>query len=288
MRSPLSQTKMGLLGLFLVTAAAGHPKSATAQAQTPKSIAISISGSEITTFGALTEEEMEVLVARIALYPDELVAVIVAASLYPVQIVQAQRYLDQVKTKRDLKPDQRWDGSMIALLNYPEIVKMMNDDLDWTQALGDAVTKQEKDLLEAIQQLRDKAVAKGILKSDEKTTVVHQADKVIVQPVKPEEIYVPVYEPQMLYEPTYAASVISYYPEAYPSYYYPTASYFPGFVTGALWAAAIDWSDWGVWGGNGRWGNDLDIDCNNCFNNRNFNGKMKWNDVDWNNVTDPR
>src|SRR5262249_21658781 len=147
----------------------------------------------------LSDEEMEVLVARIALYPDDLVAIIVAASLYPVQIVQAQRYLEQAKAKPELKPDKSWDGSVIALLNYPTVLKMMNDDLDWTQALGDAVTNQEKDLLEAIQQLRDQAVAKGVLKSDEKTVVVHQQDNIVIEPAKANEIYIPVYEPQMLY-----------------------------------------------------------------------------------------
>jgi hypothetical protein len=77
---------------------------------------------------------------------------------------------------------------------------------------------------------------------------------------------------------------ITYYPEPYPSYYYPTAPYFAGFVTGAIWGAAIDWNDWGVWGGNGNWGNDININCRNCFNDRDFNGNIKWNDVDWNKV----
>jgi hypothetical protein len=232
----------------------------------------------------LTEEEMEVLVARIALYPDELVAAIVAASLYPVQIVQAQRYLDKVKAKPDLKPDPDWDGSVISLLNYPEIVTMMGDDLDWTEALGAAVASQQKEMLEAIQQLRDKAVAQGVLKSDEKTVVAQESGKVVIQPASANQIYVPVYEPEMLYEPDYVPVPVTYYPEPYPSYYYPTAPYFAGFVTGAIWGAAIDWNDWGVWGGNGIWGNDIDINCRNCFNDRDFNGNIKWNDVDWNNV----
>ncbi len=277
------RTAIGALGIVLGAAAAVAASGVAAQ-EAAKPVTISISGSETTISEALTDAEMEILVARIALYPDELVAAIVAASLYPLQIVQAQRYLDQVKGKPGLEPDRKWDGSVVSLLNYPEIVKMMSDDLDWTEALGEAVTNQEKQLLEAIQQLRDKAVAKGILKSDDKTTVVHREDRVIVQPAKAEEIYVPVYEPQMLYDPGYAPAPVSYYPEPYPSYYYPTAPYFPGFVAGAVWGAAIDWNNWGVWGGYGGWGNDLDIDCNNCFNNRNFNGKVKWNDVDWNNV----
>ena len=229
----------------------------------------------------MSAEELEILVARIALYPDELVAVIASSSLYPLQIVQAARYLDKVKTKPELKPDESWDGSVVSLMNYPEIVTMMSDDLDWTEALGEAITNQQKDVLAAIQQLRDKAVAMGVLKSDEKTKVVVENDNVVIQPAAAEVIYVPQYPPEMLYEPEYVAAPIVYYPDPYPSYYYPTAPYFAAFVTGVVWGAVVDWNDWGVWGGNGNWGNDINIDCNNCFNNR---GDVDWKNVDRNNI----
>src|SRR5690606_18138164 len=169
-----------------------------ALAQTQDSVAAS---QEPAASEPLSDEELEILVARIALYPDELVAAIVAASLYPVEIVQAQRYLDKLKTKPDLKPDADWDGSVISLLNYPEIVKMMSDDLDWTEALGEVAANQQKDMLEAIQQLRDRAVAQGVLKSDEKTNVTQESGNVVIQPASAEKVYIPVYEPQMLYEP---------------------------------------------------------------------------------------
>ena len=230
----------------------------------------------------LSAEELEILVARIALYPDELVAVIASSSFYPLQIVQAARYLDKVKTKPELKPDESWDGSVVSLMNYPEIVTMMSDDLDWTEALGEAITNQQKDVLAAIQQLRDKAVAMGVLKSDEKTKVVVENDNVVIQPAAAEVIYVPQYPPEMLYEPEYVAAPIVYYPDPYPSYYYPTAPYFAAFVTGAVWGAVVDWNDWGVWGGNGNWGNDINIDCNNCFNN--IEGNVDWKNVDRNNI----
>lgn len=232
---------------------------------------------------SITDDEMEVLVARIALYPDELVALITSASLYPLQIVEASRFLDQLKTNKDLKPKDDWDGSIISLLNYPDVVKMMSEDLEWTQALGDAVAAQQKDLLVAIQTLRDKAVADGIIKSDDKVTVVQQNDNVVIQAADPEKIYVPRYEPQMLYEDGYAAAPINYYPDPYPNYYYPTATFFAGFVTGAVFGAVVDWDRWGVWGGRYD-GNDIDIDCDHCFNGIDRNGKVNFNDVDWKNV----
>ena len=233
----------------------------------------------------LTEDELEILVARIALYPDELIAVITAASLYPLQIVEASRFLDDYAKDSSLKPKDTWDGSVISLLNYPDIVKMMSDDLDWTQALGDAIAYQQQDVLMAIQQLRDQAVADGVIQSDDKINVVQEGDNIVIQPTNTETVYVPQYEPQMLYDPGYPPAPIGYYPNPYPSYYYPTATFFAGFVTGAIWGAVVDWDDWGVWGGHWN-GNDVDIDigCNNCFNNRDFNGNIKWNDVDWKNV----
>ncbi|WP_087000663.1 DUF3300 domain-containing protein [Rhizobium sullae] len=232
----------------------------------------------------LTEDELEVLVARIALYPDELVAVITSASIFPLQIVEAQRFLDQSKTNKDLKPKDSWDGSVISLLNYPQVVKMMSDDLEWTQALGSALTYQQKDVLISIQTLRDKAVADNVIKSDDKITVVNQGDTVVIQAKDPEKVYVPQYEPQMLYEPDYPTAPISYYPDPYPNYYYPTATFFAGAVTGAIWASVVDWDDWGVWGGDWH-GGDVDIDCDKCFNNIDIDrDKFKMGDVDWKNV----
>ncbi|WP_081158864.1 DUF3300 domain-containing protein [Ensifer aridi] len=230
----------------------------------------------------LTEDELEVLVARIALYPDELVALISAASLFPLQIVEAERFLDARAKNSGLKPKADWDGSIVSLLNYPEIVKMMSDDLEWTQSLGQAIAYQQKDVLIAIQQLRNEAVAKGVIKTDDKVTVVEEGDNIVIQPANTEKIYVPQYPPEMLYERDYAPVPIAYYPDPYPAYYYPAATFFAGAVTGFAWAAIVDWDDWGVWGG--RWNGDINIDCNKCFNDIDFTGKVKWNDIDWRNV----
>ncbi|TIL63167.1 MAG: DUF3300 domain-containing protein, partial [Mesorhizobium sp.] len=184
----------------------------------------------------LSADEMEVLVARIALYPDELIAVITAAALYPLQIVEAARFLDRYEKDKSLKPKDSWDGSVVSLLNYPGIVKMMSDDLEWTQALGDAIAYQQKDVLVAIQQLRDEAVAKGVIKTDDKIQVVKENDNFVIKSASPEVIYVPQYPPQMFYEPGYVWEPIRYYPDPYPYYWYPGATFFAGAVTGAIWA----------------------------------------------------
>lgn len=239
----------------------------------------------------LSAEELEILVARIALYPDELVALISAASLYPLQIIEAQRYLDDLKTKKDLKPKATWDGSVISLLNYPEIVKMMSEDLDWTQLMGDAIVYQQDDVLAAIQQLREQAVANGVIKSDDKIKVSAQTeegrDNIVIEPASKEVIYVPQYEPAMLYDPDYAYVPIGYYPDPYPYYWSPGATFFAGAITGAIWAAAVDWDD-GFWGGPWNWGNggdvDIDFDCNKCIIGNDFSGKLNINDVDWRNI----
>lgn len=204
----------------------------------------------------LTLDELKILTARIALYPDDLVALCISASLYPLQIVQAQRFLEEKKGTPDLEPNEKWDGSVISLLNYPSVVKMMNDDLDWTEQLGDAVVNQQRDLLVAIQQLRDEATAKGVLKSSDQVQVVNEGDNVVIKSANPQTVYVPTYPPEMLYEPGYVVSGAPIVYEPFPSYYYPTAPYWAGFVTGAAFGAIVDWDDWGTWGGD----IDLDVD----------------------------
>ncbi|QWW72200.1 DUF3300 domain-containing protein [Rhizobium sp. WYJ-E13] len=271
----------GLSALAIIALQPALPMRAQTQTPAPTAAPAQTSTEQPAT-ALLSDDELEVLVARIALYPDELVAVISAASLFPLQIIEAQRFLEAKKKNSDLKPKSDWDGSVVSLLNYPDIVKMMSEDLDWTQSLADALANQQKDVLIAIQQLRDEAVEKNIIKTDDKVTIVTENDNIIIRPTDPEKIYIPQYPPEMLYEPGYASEPISYYPDYYDSYYYPGAGFFAAAVTGLTWAAIVNWDDWGVWGG--RWDGDIDIDCNNCLNDRNFNGKMKWNDVDWSKV----
>ena len=276
-KSILKATLVSAIALTMMAAASSCP--ALAQEQT----AAAPTAPAAPAPEPLSADELEVLVARIALYPDELVAVISAASLYPLQIVEAARYLDAYAKDKSLKPKESWDGSVVSLLNYPEVVKMMSDDLEWTQAFGDALAYQQKDVLIAIQQLREEAVAKNIIKSDDKMKVETSGDNIIIQPASSEKVYVPRYEPAMLYEPSYVAQPVGYYPNPYPSYWYPTAPFFAAAATGAIWAAAVNWDDWGIWGGDWDAG-DIDVDCNQCLNNIDFNGKLNLKDVDWKNI----
>lgn len=189
-------------------------------------------------------EELAKLVGPIALYPDDLVAIILPASTNPLQLVQADRYLEKRKADPKLAIDDKWDDPVKSLLNYPDVVKMMSTDLDWTSALGEAVVADQGAVIEAVQAFRRKAQAAGNLKSDDKQVVKVEKETVIIQPADPQVVYVPQYNPStvVVYG---AAPVYGYYPTPYPSYYYP---YAPGaaMAAGVIWGAAIG----AAWSGN--------------------------------------
>ena len=163
------------------------------------------------------QEELEQLLAPIALYPDDLVAQILMASTYPLEVVEAARW---VKANPNLKGNQltsalekqNWDPSVKSLVNFPSVLTMMNDKLDWTQKLGDAFLAQQKDVMNTVQKLRAKAQASGNLKTTKEQTVVVQDQVIVIQPADPQVIYVPTYNPTVVYGAWP-------YP-AYPPYYY--------------------------------------------------------------------
>jgi hypothetical protein len=181
----------------------------------------------------LTSEELEELVGPVALYPDKLLAIVLPASTYPLEIVQAARFLDQLEDDSKLKPDESWDDSVTALLNYPEVVSMMNDDIDWTWRLGEAVVRQQPDVIAAVESFRDRAYAAGNLKTDERQKVSNNAGTIEIQPIEEDIIYVPYYEPERVvhYQPR---QVYYYYPRPYPVYYYPYPSHH-SFLSGYFW-----------------------------------------------------
>jgi len=208
-------------------------------------------------------DELGKLVGPIALYPDDLVAIILPASTNPLQLVQADRYLDKRKADPKLPVDDKWDDAVKSLLNYPEVVKMMSADLDWTSALGEAVVADSGAVLEAVQVFRRQAQAAGNLKSDGKQVVQVEKEIITIVPADPQVIYVPQYNPSTVV--VYGtAPYWGYYPTPYPSYYYP---YPPGaaLAAGVIWGAAIG----AAWNGGHyatHYGGDANININRNTN----------------------
>ncbi|MBK6659823.1 MAG: DUF3300 domain-containing protein [Proteobacteria bacterium] len=174
----------------------------------------------------LAPPQLADLVARIALYPDDLIGIILPASTYPLQVVQAARYLDAVRSNSTLAPDDSWDNSVVALLNYPDVVNMMNHDLEWTERLGQAVIMQQADVISAIGQFRAQAQAAGNLRSDGRQVVEMDQGAIRIRPANPQVIYVPQYEPTrvIVYQ---SEPVLRYYPRPCPVYHYNYSSRYP-------------------------------------------------------------
>ena len=198
------------------------------------------------------QEELDQLLAPIALYPDSLIAQILMASTYPLDVVNAARF---AKQNANLKGDaltkaleaQSWDPSVKSLVNFPQVLTMMNEKLDWTQKLGDAFLAGEKPVMDTIQSLRAKAQAAGNLKTTQEQKVIVQDKIIVIEPASPQVVYVPAYNPTVVYG-TWP------YP-AYPPYYY----YPPGYVAArsAFWfgSAVALGAAWGYAWGSPNWNN---------------------------------
>jgi len=168
------------------TAEPAPAASAEAQAQADTTVA-----NEETKF---TDDEIDQLISRIALYPDPLLELTLQAAIFPLQIVQASRFLEKHAKDPNLKPDLNWDSSVLGLLNYPVVVSAMNDDLDWTERLGQAVVNQLDDVQDSIQQFRSELYAGGVLVSNDKQRVIVSKDVIAILPANGETIYVPQYD----------------------------------------------------------------------------------------------
>ena len=152
----------------------------------------------------LTPEQLQQLVAPIALYPDSLVAQILAASAYPTQIVEAERFLQANPNLSGAAlgaqvDQQDWDPSVKALTQFPSVVSNMNNNLSWTSELGDANYNQSADVMDAIQVMRQRAEQAGRLQSTPQQSVTTQGSTIIIQPADPDVVYVPEYDPEMVY-----------------------------------------------------------------------------------------
>jgi hypothetical protein len=196
-----------------------------------------------------TPEQMQQLVAPIALYPDSLVAQILAASTFPEQVVEADRW---VQAHPDLKGDdlgkavdqQPWDPSVKALAAFPSVLGNMDKNLSWTSSLGDAYYNQQQDVMDAVQVMRRKAQDSGNLKTTPQQKVVDQDSAIDIEPVDPEVVYVPAYDPWLVYgDPILAWP--GWYP--YPGIWFggPYLSF--GFGFGIGWFGGFGWG-WGHWG----------------------------------------
>ena len=224
-----------------------------------------------------SQQELDQLLAPIALYPDALFAQVLMASTYPLDVVSAERWVRanpglKDKALQDALEKQPWDPSVKSLAVFPQVLMMMSEQLDWTQKLGDAFLAQQKDVLATAQTLRAKAQAQGNLKDtpEQKVATTQEGSTTVIkiEPTNPEVVYVPTYNPTVVYG--------SWWWPAYPPYYY----YPPGYVAGgALLGFTAGVIVGGALWGNANWGRgDVDIDINryNNFNKTNISNR-EWN-----------
>ena len=210
------------------------------------------------TYANLSKDQLDRLVAPIALYPDALVAQVLASSTFPSQLVDANEWVKNHKglSAADLgkEADQEpWDPSVKALVAYPSVLQNLSTNLGWTSELGDAYYNQPKDVMKAVQEMRKKAQKAGNLQPTPQLNVYDQEGQVFVEPVDPEVVYVPAFDPWLVYG--YPIAPWPYWVEvpgvwwAGPGLYFgagfPIAPFF-GFGWG--WRAwGVDWNHWGVW-----------------------------------------
>lgn len=226
---------------------------------------------------AFSQQELDQLLAPIALYPDALLAQVLMASTYPLDVVSAERWVKanpglKDKVLQDALEKQPWDPSVKSLAVFPQVLMMMSEELDWTQKLGDAFLAQQKDVLATAQVLRAKAQAQGNLKDTKEQKVVTEKVEsttvIRIEPTSPEVVYVPTYNPTVVYG--------SWWYPAYPPYYY----YPPGYVAGgALLGFTAGVIVGGALWGNTNWGRgdvNIDVDRYNNFNKTNISNK-EWN-----------
>ncbi len=232
-------------------------------------------------------EQLDALVAPIALYPDPLLSQTLVASTYPLEVIQLHQWLQKNK---ELSKDQKklvekvakqpWDASIQAMAPLPDVVKWLAEDVQWTTDLGNAFLAQQQDVMAAVQRMRAKAKEKGALASNEQmkveTKVVETKQVIVIEQANPQVVYVPSYNPVHVY------GTIGY---PYPPIYYP-----PYYGTGAVIAAGAIGFGVGVaigaaWGGGWGWGagwggGDIDINVNNNFNrNTNISGGNRINNI---------
>jgi len=228
----------------------------------------------------LPPDQLDSLVAPIALYPDPMLSQVLVASTYPLEVIQLQQWLAQHKDLKDKAladavEKQDWDPSIQSLAGLPDLVKLLSENIKWTTDLGNAFLAQQNDVMDAVQRMRKKAQDNGNLKSNEQQKVevktVESKQVIVVEQANPQVVYVPSYNPTVVYgPPVYAYPPIAYPP---PGYYAAgmAISFGVGVAMGAFWGG-------GGWGYNCGWhggNNNITINNNNNFvnnsNRQNYN-----------------
>jgi uncharacterized membrane protein YgcG len=197
----------------------------------------------------LSPQELQQLVAPIALYPDALVAQVLAASTYPTQIVEADRWM---QSHSNLKGDdlakevdkQNWDPSVKALAQFPSVLENMDKNLSWTSSLGEAYANDPQAVTDTVQTMRQQAQKAGKLNSNDQENVTTQGNTIVIQPANPDVVYVPAYDPWVVY-----GDPILAYPGWYPVpgiFYGGPGLYFgAGFGIGFFGGFGWGWNHWG-------------------------------------------
>jgi hypothetical protein len=207
------------------------------------------SNGQAPTYAQQTPEQLQQLVAPIALYPDSLVAQVLAAATFPDQVVEADRW---VQANPNLKGDalakavdqQPWDPSVKALTAFPSVLGNMDKNLSWTSSLGDAYYNQQQDVMDAVQVMRQRAQAAGDLKDTPQQTVATQGSTIVIQPANPQVVYVPAYDPWAVYGDPLLPWPGWY---DYPGIWYggPYLSFGIGFGIGFFGGYGWGWGNWG-------------------------------------------
>jgi hypothetical protein len=242
--------KMKSTGCWLLSLAIGFSPTLRAQTSTapPSGGAAPAAANAPAQFA---QGELEAMVAPVALYPDALLSQMMMASTYPLDIVEAARWRKanaalKDKALEDALAKQPWDASVKSLTAFPDVLDRMNQDLAWTQKLGDAFLGQQKELLAAVQTLREKAKAAGNLESNQQQTVKVETQEskqvIVIEPANPQVVYVPTYQPTVVY----GAWGYPAYPPYYPPYWYPPVA--TPLVSGFFWGVGIA-AGAALWGG---------------------------------------
>jgi hypothetical protein len=231
----------------------------------------------------LPQDQLDALLAPIALYPDDLLAQVLMAATYPLEVVEAARFVQQNPALSgavldDAVRTRRWDPSVQSLTAFPQVLAMMSDRLEWTQQLGDAVLANRQQVMDTVQALRARAEAAGTLQDTDQQHVYTSDQAIVIEPAQFDYVYVPVYDPLVAYGPWWVASYqpFFWYPPAY--FGYPLHWHGVGIVWGR--PCRVDRNHWGWARPEWRAGRiDVTIGRNEFFNRpqyRNYRGSVSW------------